>query len=329
MLSIIVPVYNVECFLSRCIDSILNQTYSDFEVILVDDGSTDECPAICDEYARMDSRVKVIHKANGGLSDARNAGIAIARGEYFGFVDSDDSIANDMYEHLMALIHKHNADIAACGILNLQQDGSVIGHWPDLTEDIVYNREDFISNHYPDVRRNIMPSVANKVFRRGIFETISFPVGKIYEDAQIQLEIYDQCEIIALCHRHLYFYYSCRPGSINNCNYSIKQFDMIDFSLKNLLFFDQKAKIIQQRYALEVYTNNYLKNYFQVELFHRDLRKQFKAYRIKFIKNANRVIRNPHLCKLKRIMIIISFICPKISYKISKKYFPECVYELT
>ena len=100
LISVIVPVYKVEQYLDECVQSIINQTYKNLEIILVDDGSPDRCPEMCDEYARQDSRIKVIHKPNGGLSSARNAGIDIARGEYIGFVDSDDYIAHDMYEKL-------------------------------------------------------------------------------------------------------------------------------------------------------------------------------------------------------------------------------------
>ena len=112
-ISIIVPIYNVEQYLKRCVDSILAQTFKDFELILVDDGSPDSCPFICDEYARIDSRIKVIHKANGGLSDARNAGLEMAMGNYIAFVDSDDWIASDTYEYLYELIKKNKADVVS------------------------------------------------------------------------------------------------------------------------------------------------------------------------------------------------------------------------
>lgn len=114
-LSIIVPVYNVEPYLRRCVDSILNQTFSDFELILVDDGSPDSCGAICDDYAARDRRIKVIHKANGGVSYARNEGLDIAQGEYIGFVDSDDYIHPKMYEILVGVIEREQVDLVQCG----------------------------------------------------------------------------------------------------------------------------------------------------------------------------------------------------------------------
>ena len=112
MISIIIPVYKTEPYLRKCVDSVLAQTYTNLEVILVDDGSPDDCGKICDEYAAKDSRVKVIHKENGGLSSARNCGLDVATGKYIGFVDSDDWIDPDMYETLLGLLLRYDADIA-------------------------------------------------------------------------------------------------------------------------------------------------------------------------------------------------------------------------
>ena len=117
-ISIIVPIYNVEKYLDKCVSSILNQTFTDFELLLVDDGSPDRCGEMCDEYAKKDSRVKVIHRKNGGLSAARNSGIDAACGKYIGFIDSDDYIEENMYEHLYDVITKYDADIACGGIFD-------------------------------------------------------------------------------------------------------------------------------------------------------------------------------------------------------------------
>lgn len=123
-ISVIVPVYNVENYLRRCVDSIINQTYKNLEIILVDDGSPDNCPVICDEYAQKDSRIKVIHKENGGLSSARNCGMDMATGEYIGFVDGDDWIESDMYKFLIENAEKYNSEISICGSYFNYQDGT-------------------------------------------------------------------------------------------------------------------------------------------------------------------------------------------------------------
>ena len=142
LISIIVPVYKVEKYLVRCIKSIQNQTYTNIEIILVDDGSPDRCGIICDEIAREDSRIKVLHKENGGLSDARNKGIAIAQGEYVGFVDSDDYIEPDMYEHLLGVIEKYNVKLAICSLWCEDENGnSAIPELIDPIDDVCLNAE--------------------------------------------------------------------------------------------------------------------------------------------------------------------------------------------
>lgn len=123
LISVIVPIYNVEKYLARCVDSIVNQTYKNLEIILVDDGSPDRCPKMCDDYAEKDSRIKVVHKKNGGLSDARNAGMAVATGEYISFIDSDDYVSDDFFECLLDVMNKENSDIAECSVVKLYEDG--------------------------------------------------------------------------------------------------------------------------------------------------------------------------------------------------------------
>ena len=131
LISVIVPVYKVEQYLDECIQSIVNQTYTNLEIILVDDGSPDNCPQICDEWAKKDSRIRVLHNKNNGVSAARNAGLTIAKGQYIGFVDSDDYIAADMYESLMVGIKQGNKKISCCLVNHVYEDGVIepIGNW--------------------------------------------------------------------------------------------------------------------------------------------------------------------------------------------------------
>ena len=123
--SIVVPIYNVEKYLEQCIDSIINQTLKEIEIILVDDGSPDNCPQICDDYVKKDSRIKVVHKTNGGLSSARNAGIEIATGDYIGFVDSDDYIELDMYEKMYNIAIENNVDFVMSDYYSVSNEGKV------------------------------------------------------------------------------------------------------------------------------------------------------------------------------------------------------------
>lgn len=172
-ISIIVPVYKVEPYIHKCIDSILNQTFKEFELILVDDGSPDNCGNICDEYAKKDNRVRVIHKENGGISSARNIGLDVSNGEYIGFVDSDDYIKLDMYERLYNSCKVNNADISIIGTIEVDENGKKLyEHIPD--------KLDFI-----EVLKRA--HIWNKLFHRRLFveNNLIFREGKYYEDLEL------------------------------------------------------------------------------------------------------------------------------------------------
>ncbi|MDV4769588.1 glycosyltransferase, partial [Enterococcus faecium] len=183
-ISIIVPVYKVEPYLRKCVDSILAQTFTDFEVILVDDGSPDNSGKICDEYASKDSRVRVIHKKNGGLSSARNAGIDVARGKYLGFVDSDDYIEKDMYELLYDNIVKEQADLSICGIYDIYAGKKV----KILPEE--YKVLDKVSAMKIVLEaQSFSVHAVNKLYKKELFNKIRYPENIITEDAAVILDI--------------------------------------------------------------------------------------------------------------------------------------------
>lgn len=165
LISIIVPVYNVEKYLSKCLDSILAQTFTDFEVIAVDDGSPDNCGKILDEYAQKDERIKVIHKENGGVSSARNAGLDAAQGEYIGFVDPDDTIFPDMYEHLYSEAKSGDYDIVQCGCTKVNSAGDVIDHLVSGLNKEYTSTDDMLCDFFKLV---IINSVCNKIFSREV-----------------------------------------------------------------------------------------------------------------------------------------------------------------
>lgn len=180
-LSIIVPVYKVEKYLPRCIDSILVQTFGDFELILIDDGSPDGCGRICDEYARKDKRIVVIHQKNMGVSAARNAGLDIARGRYIGFVDSDDWIEPQMYEVMMDAIRENGADMAVCGVRYADEDGKFTR--ADRLSEGVYTRDGLLEDVFAMPNR-LGGGCCNKVFDASKIASVRFKVGMtIAEDA--------------------------------------------------------------------------------------------------------------------------------------------------
>lgn len=222
-ISVIVPVYKVEAFLDRCVESILNQTYKNLEVILVDDGSPDNCPALCDAWTGKDSRVKVLHKKNGGLSDARNAGVAIATGELMGFVDSDDWITSDMYQHLHKLMTLDHSDIAACGVEMVWEDGTPSR---SLTKSGCC-----VLNHEEAMRAIIEESwlkqpVWYKLYKSALIRDIPFPVGKYHEDVFWSYQAIARAQKVSISDKTGYYYFQ-RSGSIMGDRYSLKRLDAV------------------------------------------------------------------------------------------------------
>ncbi len=221
-ISIIVPVYNVEQYLHKCVDSILAQTFTNFELILVDDGSLDSSGEICDQYAKVDSRIKVIHKPNGGLSDARNVGIEAAHSPYLAFVDSDDYIAQEMYQMLFDDIRQAEADLAICGIYDVYGDKA-----PREKEQLheILDRDTATIKIFEG--NLISVHAVNKLYRKEIFSSLRYPKGKYHEDSYVILDVLAQCNTIVVNTKQVY-YYTHREGSINTERFSEKQFDFID-----------------------------------------------------------------------------------------------------
>ena len=222
-ISIVVPVYNVEDYVERCINSILIQTLEDFELILVNDGSTDNSGDICEDYAIGDSRIKVIHKANSGLSDARNAGIDISTGDYIGFVDSDDYIEDNMYELLYRACIDNNINLSMCGRFDVfgQEKVPVF----TLNESKIWTSEQAIENLLRS--NNIDSSSCDKLFRGMLFENTRFPDGKYNEDIFIVPNIIHEAKIMIHIGEAKYNYCH-RKGSITSESFSMKKLDLLE-----------------------------------------------------------------------------------------------------
>ena len=251
-ISIIVPVYDVEKYLKKCVDSILNQTFKDFELILVDDGSPDNSGAICDQYAEKDSRVRVIHKENGGLSDARNAGIEVARGKYLGFVDSDDFVNEDMYKQLYTSIIENNADLSICGIFDLYEGKTPI---KKTEKKLLLNRNEAMIMIFHG--NEISVHAYNKLYKKEIFESLRYPVGKYHEDSYIIVNVLDRCKKIAINTKQMYYYYH-RDGSITGQKFSNKQLEYIDAWEKNELLVKGRSQKLDEAAHQRVCFANFL-----------------------------------------------------------------------
>lgn len=228
LVSIIVPVYNVDKYLERCLDSICNQTYNCIELILIDDGSTDASGKICDTYMEKDTRIKVIHKKNGGLSDARNTGIDIAAGKYLTFVDSDDWIRNDYIEILVTLLEKYQADISACSYIMVNENFTAnMNQGRENKETTVLEWSEVQALHYMLLNKNIDTSACAKMYRSSLFKKIRFPYGKLYEDLSTIYEVMSLSNKVVYVASGMYFYFQ-RLGSIQNSCFSEKKLDELE-----------------------------------------------------------------------------------------------------
>lgn len=239
IVSIIVPIYNVEQYLDRCMKSIINQTYHNLEIIMIDDGSTDSCFEKCNEWAKIDSRIKVIHNENGGLSSARNTGLKIANGEFIVFVDSDDYLNVNMVKLLLNAILSSNSDIS-CGSIELVWEDS------PKREFLIKNKKMILSNL--DSMESIITEkflkqpVVYKMYRANIIKDILFDVGKINEDDFWSYQVIAKANQVILIPETVYYYVQ-RNGSIMNEKFSLKRLDVLDAKIERNKFLAEKYPI--------------------------------------------------------------------------------------
>lgn len=315
LVSIVVPVYNVEDYLTECVESLLAQTLTEIEIILVDDGSTDRCPSICDDYAERDARIKVIHKKNGGLSDARNAGLAICKGEYIGFVDSDDTVESDMYELLYCNAKKYEADISMCRS-NRIVNRSIIRPNTSKNKQVFFGRENIIRFLFTQSGQTI--SVCLKIFKKEIVRAI-FPVGKTSEDAFVALEFMKNDSKLIVDYVGKYNY-RLREGSITRQKqYRRSLLDCVEAYERNCKIV--AAESMACRLAAErrlgwawgnvmwqiLETSNYQQHYWKVRYLQKKIRQ-----------NYCRLLQNPYCSLSDKVIFTLVAIAP-ILYKVVRK----------
>ena len=214
LISIIVPVYNVEKYLKRCVDSLLQQTYKNIEIILVDDGSPDNCGIICDDYANKHDNIKILHQKNQGLSAARNNGVKISRGEYISFVDSDDYVITEYIEILYSALIQYGADISAAGIFYVTNEKVSPSEPPEKVYSDLLTKEKMIFKMYHYEGTN--DACWGKLYKRSIIEDNPFPVGKMYEDLITVGKIVSECDKIAYSSKCIYYYVKCENSILNS-----------------------------------------------------------------------------------------------------------------
>ncbi|MCD8326685.1 MAG: glycosyltransferase [Lachnospiraceae bacterium] len=319
LISVIVPVYNIIEYLPRCVHSIIAQTYENLEIILVDDGSTDGTGALCDELAAEDLRIRVFHKENGGSSSARNLGIEKARGEYLGFVDSDDYIAEDMYELLMAAEEEYGCEMAQVGRDEVAASGERLPDICEPPEEIVFiPSEDFMREllmHRGDC------SFCTKLVRRSLFDNREFPQGALNEDFHVLIQLLCEMKgIVSLPKQCYHVFY--RPDS-NTRKTARDQFSRV--FADNVDNADLALTLVKEHWPSLTCTAQRFGQYQRLDyLLHipvEQMSPDNEQYR-KICKNVRgnifRTLKNPDLTKKNKLYLLLFAIAPKLTRKIHR-----------
>lgn len=313
LISVIIPVYKVEPYLRRCVNSVLCQTYSNIEVILVDDGSPDRCGDICDEYALADSRVKVIHKENGGLSDARNAGIEASGGEWLSFVDSDDFIEPAMLAKLYHAANAAHAQIAVCNVdFYTDEKGFYPSPWYHL-DGKTCSGLDALKQIADIGLHNVSLEITYcKIYRRKLFAQTRFPVEKIHEDLAVAHLLLAECSRIATVEQSLY-HYRQRKDSIAHRKLSPIELDYY-FAFADRIWFYRKI-------GLESYTNQLQERYYEginrvfCKLWPDIIDSRFEHYRKEALRILPLYLHNKEISVKRKMARLFFCFCPRY-YKI-------------
>ncbi|MED1205208.1 glycosyltransferase family 2 protein [Heyndrickxia acidicola] len=326
-ISIIVPVYKVENYINKCIDSILSQAFSDFELILIDDGSPDNCGHICDQYAKQDKRIRVIHQENKGLSSARNTGLAASKGDYIGFVDSDDYIHEDMYRILYHQAEEYKADIAICNFLKVEDQGPSIVSESEGNSPVKYftniealqqlfskNDLSYVTGAGNNITWII---VCNKLFRRKLFEHVRFEEGRICEDEFIIHKLLYSSKKIIFISSKLYFYVQ-RSSSIIHSHFTIQRLDKVDALRERAEFFKCINHMELYYQAITSYMNAFFWNYFKAKHELSGVRAELIYIKKSFNKTLPGLIRNPFIGWRQKIAILVFVFHPSLMEKIKK-----------
>lgn len=306
-LSIIVPVYNTEKYIRQCIDSILNQEFQNFELLLIDDGSTDLSGDICDEYANKDNRIVVFHKSNGGQSSARNIGIDNAKGNYIGFVDSDDWIHKDMYAKLLKKSIETNSEIVACNISLMLKNGT-FRKYSGASENYQYDKISAMKEVFRN--QNLTFSPCNKIYKKTLFDNLRFNEKIILEDKDLSYQLIDKCYRVYYLHE-AYYYYRYNQDSTLRSKFNLKRIDEYYVQKKMYEYYLKKYPSFSHSVYKNVFeTGTYL---FSNIIAEKEYNQTDYLFLIEFDKDILRQILIEDIISLRdKIKIIMFIIMPKI-----------------
>ena len=320
LISVIIPVYNVEPFLKRCLDSVIKQTYSNLEIILVDDGSEDNSGNICDDYQNKDSRIKVIHKKNGGLSSARNKGLDESKGNLILFLDSDDWIDLNYIDTLYNDLKKNDCDISVPGFCLSYDNGKHIND-SKIQKQTIFTTEDALSNFL--FNGYITPCVASKLWKRNLWKNIRCPEGKLFEDQFTTYKLIMKSKKISFNPSVNYYYYK-RNGSIGHSSFSSRTYDLLngineeyEVIVKN--YPNLKNNLIVAKITWEVVFINFMipvKEEYNFNIIN-DVRKEIN-------KNKKNILNCKYIGKIRKFQILLlgfNFNLYKLMYRIYKLKF--------
>lgn len=325
LVSIVIPVYNVQDYVKCCLDSVISQTYKALEIILIDDGSTDKSGKICDDYAKMDNRIVVIHKENGGLSDARNVGIDSATGKYVCFVDSDDFIHPLYVEFLYKACEENKAQVSICNYQKVYEHRNVKGNQIRLDR-VVFEREQMLSQWHTEYT-DIETVAWNKLYLKSLFDAgdkIRYPLGKLYEDVVTTHKIINASERVVILDNSLYFYFQ-RKDSIMGSNFSIKKFEDSIWAQKQRVNYFKDTQYMSTYHRLEIFSaKGVMLNYCRGKKYLIDFDDGLKNVCIDFSLMYKKLIQYPE-CKVSDRLLFFVFrhfpiICEKFLINIYDSY---------
>ena len=302
LISIIVPIYNVEKYLERCIKSLISQTYKNIEIVLVNDGSPDNSEDICLRFKRQDNRIVYLKQKNAGLSAARNAGMKIAKGKYYMFVDSDDYVNVNFVKTLHDSLIENDADIAVCKYKVVYENSEIDINIVEKAQCKIFIGTDKYENFFNDLK-TVTTVAWNKLYKKELFNNITYPVGKLHEDEYTTYKLFDISKKIVYIDCE-YYYYFFREGSITQ-NYNPKRCDVLDALNEKMLFFKDNHLIkyyylnLYDYYYQLIYNKNMLKKYYP------DEKELINSIEIKILRNRNSLIFNSYINPFKKIKLLL------------------------